>query len=493
MESFRLLVIADSHYASSPQGVISTSPARKCLLGKELIRRTIADAQRQGGFDAIALMGDLIDNGTSPTARADLEAIRDEIRTAAPDTPLIIVPGNHDGDPYRLFKIFATPSNLYDIGQYGFIVFTDTYAPDESCMRSQADRKIFTDLAAKTDKPIIALQHNPIHPPIESDYPYILVNRSEVMADYSAAGVVLSISGHYHPGQPLSFAGNVGYLTVPAICQAPFRYALITLTGREFSVSIRSLMASDDPPLIDCHAHTEFAYCAEDVTIDAVLDRARTFGLAGQVFAEHAGQLYCSADDFWAARHIRQPKVWKTQENSRMANYLRTMQEKRDDFTRIGLEVELDIDGNLTLHDEDRQQIDLIIGAVHWIKDDPKELTDAELTDEFMQTTLKLIESDIDILAHPWRFFRRANREVPTHLYSELAQALAENKVAAEINFHTNTPDVAFFAQCVARGVKISLATDAHAIYEAGHLSAHLALLKQITDENNITNLLFQI
>ena len=61
---------------------------------------------------------------------------------------------------------------------------------------------------------------------------------------------------------------------------------------------------------------------------------------------------------------------------------------------------------------------------------------------------------------------------------------------AAEINFHHNQPDVAFFAACVERGVKITFGSDAHDLYEAGLLGAHLALLRQAAATPDIADLL---
>ncbi len=241
MSEFRLLVIADSHYASCGDDVVS-GPSRRCDLGCEIVRRAIVDADRRGGFDAIALMGDMIDNGNSLRAADDLRAVRDEVRSASPNTPLLIVPGNHDGDPQRLLELFEHRCGLHKIGAYRFITFADSYVNDQICTRSQADRRLLMDEAENDGPPIIVLQHNPMNPVIVRDeYPYMLTNRTEVMADYAEAGVVLSISGHYHTGQALNVADGVRYFTAPAVCEAPFRYAMITLRERDMDVELRPL------------------------------------------------------------------------------------------------------------------------------------------------------------------------------------------------------------------------------------------------------------
>jgi histidinol phosphatase-like PHP family hydrolase len=87
------------------------------------------------------------------------------------------------------------------------------------------------------------------------------------------------------------------------------------------------------------------------------------------------------------------------------------------------------------------------------------------------------VRGGIDVLAHPFRLFARGKMRVPTELYAPVAELLAEGGVAAEVNFHTHRPDPAFFEQCLERGVKLAMGSDAHAMWEVGHLHPHLDLL----------------
>ena len=84
--------------------------------------------------------------------------------------------------------------------------------------------------------PLVALQHNPLDPPIERDYPYLLANAGAVLAAYQSAGVILSLSGHYHPGQAHHRVGQVLCYTVPALCEDPFLFAHVRLRDREVAV-----------------------------------------------------------------------------------------------------------------------------------------------------------------------------------------------------------------------------------------------------------------
>ena len=248
---FRLLVLADVHCASRAAGSAAV-PADHCgWAGHELIGRAIEDARHHGGFDRIALLGDLLNDGGAPDADCLLAAIKAEIRLAVADAPLLVVPGNHDGDADRLLAALDHRPGSHEIGPYRFVTFADPYEPGDLCTRRQADRRLLRDIAARDGGPIIVLQHNPMNPPIsQADYPYMLTNREGVMSDYSSAGVLLSISGHYHPGQPLSTAAGVKYFTAPAISVWPLPYTLIRLRRREVAVEHRRLGPLDGQPTI---------------------------------------------------------------------------------------------------------------------------------------------------------------------------------------------------------------------------------------------------
>ncbi|OPZ68560.1 MAG: hypothetical protein BWY83_02265 [bacterium ADurb.Bin478] len=90
------------------------------------------------------------------------------------------------------------------------------------------------------------------------------------------------------------------------------------------------------------------------------------------------------------------------------------------------------------------------------------------------------MDSGIQVLAHPFRVFRKAKREVPRDLFQPLARLLKENGVAAEINFHTNQPDPDFFRICMEEMTPIVLGSDAHNLYEIGEFMPHLSLLAGI-------------
>lgn len=494
----RLLVLTDMHYALCRPEANPAHAERRCELGCELTRRAIQDATRRGGFDAIAVLGDLIDDGNAALAEADLLELAAVFRQDAPGVPLLIVPGNHDGDYSRLFAIFGDAAGPRHLCGYTFITFADRYKPGDVCTRNDEDRRLLDQCARRSEGPIIVLQHNPVNPVIDGDYPYMLTNRGQVMSDYSRTGVLLSISGHYHDGQALNSEGGVLYYTAPSLSEAPFPYTIIHMKGREVTVEPRRLMLQGPPagtPIWDCHVHTEFAYCGRGITAKEMIERAGTFGLEGLCLVEHAPQLYCDADDFWVGNHIRNPKLWRAPKRPRMAEFCEQILPLRSDYVRVGLEVELDVEGQLTLHEEDRDWPDLLVGAVHFLEaGDIDSLSDEVLIEQFMKACRGLLEAGVDVLAHPWRLFGKRKKPVPPELYEQLADMLAGSGTAAEINFHIQPPDAHFFRLCLDRGVKITFGSDAHRLHDVGNLWAHLALLREAAgtdDPDKLRQLMF--
>lgn len=249
--------------------------------------------------------------------------------------------------------------------------------------------------------------------------------------------------------------------------------------------------------LFDVHAHTQYAYCGDGVDARRNVEVSQRVGLAGISLTEHAGQLYCVPEDFWSARFLDEPRLIRSQRESgrdRMPAYLEEMQALRAEsphFVRLGIEVELNGQGEITLLEEDRCAFDLVLGAVHWLRDVKDTAPRSQRTHEFMKVTEGLICSGIHVLAHPFRYFYRNREGAPGELYRPVARLLADHGVAAEINFHTNEPEPEFFALCLEAGVRIAVGSDAHAPHEVGEFSRHLSLLRQIGTPEDLSTVLF--
>ena len=69
---------------------------------------------------------------------------------------------------------------------------------------------------------------------------------------------------------------------------------------------------------------------------------------------------------------------------------------------------------------------------------------------------------------------------------------LAETDTPAELNIHKNEPVEAFYAEVIERGVKISLGSDSHVLWEVGMLGWHVEFLRRVAGTDDISPLLWQ-
>ena len=488
--SSRLLVMADVHYVGAARHEC-VMPARRATLGLELVQRVCGWAQRTHFVpDAVVLLGDLVDNGNADGAPPDLAALRDAVEKLG--VPVIVIPGNHDGNRARFESVFGPSKPVVELNGVLLYTFVDAYDSQDQAARADADTVAFLDVArAHPGRPIVAIQHNPVHPPIESDYPYILTNRRAVMRSYRDAGVVLSLSGHYHRGQSPAEVDGVLYATCPALCELPFSFMVADVGADAVHVERHSLAlavegepATKAPAYIeDYHCHTQFAYCATTVNVDGALERSRLFGIDRQNFTEHAGQLYLTRDEFWKATWLHDPDMWlraRVSDKARMQDYRRAMAGYRSESIGVGLEVDADGAGRLMVAEQDLEGLDVLVGAVHFVPEGASANPSfARIQREFMFFTESLVRGGVNILAHPFRLFLWTKQPVPAELYGPVADLLAAHGCAAEVNLHGYDPDPEFYAQCMARGVKIALGSDSHALWEVGSFLPHLEVLRK--------------
>jgi len=235
-----LLVLADLHYIHAADDVCEIEQ-RRSDLGPTLIREAFQNLRKTGArLDALILLGDLVNDGLAPGADQDLA----EIVQAARDTglPVLAVPGNHDGNVAPFAAAFDCPSGLHELGGCGFFFFHDHVAPDHVTTRPEEAFVQFDEAARqRPDLPLIALQHNPLHPPIEHEYPFRPSNVDRILKSYREANLLLSLSGHYHPGQPAHLHNGTTYTTLPAACEAPFSYAHVHIEDRAVTVHLHAL------------------------------------------------------------------------------------------------------------------------------------------------------------------------------------------------------------------------------------------------------------
>jgi len=479
LKPLNLLVIADPHYTHHAKGK-SDDPAPPGRYTLEWVKRALDEAMRFMQPDALVLLGDVIENGSSDDAEKDITEFAEGIQQL--DIPCVAIPGNHDGDPERFLRIFGEHAGAHEVNGHNLYTFVDDRSPEDVTTRSAAALAAFANVSE--NKPIIAIQHNPVYPQVDcSNWPYMPTNTDEIVSSYERANVVLSLSGHYHKGvDPLAHNGTT-YLTCPSIADGPFPFYLITVRGRHVETQRLELALPQTFAPFDAHTHTHFGYCAVDVHPARSSERARLLGLSGLACVEHAGQIYLSAEEFWQQQNVQQPDMIRKARSAgtdRMAQYRAEMATYRSPFLHVGLEVDCDKHGKLNLLDEDREGWDILLGAIHCLPEQFSTDTPGQCVQGFMWTVEKLVTQGINVLAHPFRFLAQHGLPRRAELYRPVAELLSAHGVAAEMNLRHNAADPEFFRICLEHGVRLTLASDAHNQHEVGALQPHLRMLSEV-------------
>ncbi len=284
-------------------------------------------------------------------------------------------------------------------------------------------------------------------------------------------------------GQRACVEVNGAVHAVPDLTIAPYEFLVVDGS----TVRRERLALPEGVTLVDWHVHTEFAYCCENVRMDLNVEVARRFGLSGVAFSEHSGHLYYAPGDYWRGVYYRNAPI-----ENRMHEYLTRAAAFRGAFVRVGLELDCNAKGELVVKDGVVETLDHVIGAIHHLDAGTRaDATAREMDDEFLFVLDKLLTSGVGIVAHPFRVYKRSGKDVPTHLFGDVARRFKDAGVAAEINFHTNDPTVDFITCCLNEGAMLAFGSDAHNLYEIGDFHLHLDLLERAGVSGDVNDVLF--
>ncbi len=465
-------VLTDIHFGSDICDV------RRRTIADMLLLRAVHRLNRFVRPDVTLVLGDVVDRGEASDAsdrRRVLRAFLDNLKS-----PWIAIPGNHDGDADAFYKDFPRPGEVVDLAGVRFLPFLDREEPGYNASRTASDIARFAAARSNFAGPIVALQHCCLAPPGLSHDPYNYLNAPEIIAAMRRHGVMLSVSGHNHDGGDPIVDGGVTFVTAPGLCVSPFSFLLITLENGRAAIQREDLAMPPSLGLVDWHVHTPLAYCSENMSIPRAMELGRAFGLAGIGFSEHSGHLYYDAKKYWNGTCLRKGIQGADPKENRTAAFFDIARSAAGPFVKMGLEVDADFSGQMVLRPEDRSKTDYLIGAIHDLPGlrDP-DCPAAKLEEDFLRILDRFLGQGVQILAHPFRLFRRRNRPVPESLFAPTVALLRRRGTAAEINFHANEPSAAFFRQCINEGVRLSFGSDAHNLYEIGDFAPHLRLLRE--------------
>lgn len=268
----------------------------------------------------------------------------------------------------------------------------------------------------------------------------------------------------------------------------PFRFFEVSC-GKDGDIECEEhhLSMPEELELIDFHTHSHFAYCNENMDFEKAERVRKLFNIKRLACTEHSAHLYFSREEYDKGQH----DIVKAGKHIRMGQYFSELHERGNANILIGLEVDCGPMGKPVVTEHDRKQCDVILGSLHTLCDyylDEEFISDEILFKGIMERFLK---QPMDILAHPFRCFRRSKAPVPRVLFPAMVNLLKRYNIAAEINCHHNEPPLEFIQICLEEGVKLAFGSDAHNLCQIGEFYPHLKLLKKVGVTGDLSKILF--
>lgn len=263
--------------------------------------------------DLLVLTGDLLDvplcflypsdyfqdplEAWLPLIRQDYLKLKDMLDASG--LHYTVLPGNHDYEPV-FWEVFDAEPRCFDCAGHRIYRFYDREWYKSIPHRIDRERRLFdVAMADKTALPQVHLQHYPVAPAIEADYPYNYFEADELRQRCATRhGPVLSLAGHYHEGSDLYSEGAAHFAVGAVFGQMPFTYSLYEL-GEAVTMERRSLL--DLPPYHD----TPVVFVGRDGVLDQPGAGARILALKQ---AGYAVVMLCNAPDVGGGY-----RTWKDQ------------------------------------------------------------------------------------------------------------------------------------------------------------------------------------
>ncbi|WP_219517631.1 HAD-IIIA family hydrolase [Nonomuraea ceibae] len=237
----RIAHITDIHLRSHIPGH-SRLPIRRSRTAPGLLAAALDDARRRGA-DLIVITGDLVDvpeylfAPERDTARDRLvwQRVRADyrlVRKMLDDCGIewIAVPGNHDSYRVHAEELGSGPF-VRDVAGLRFVSFWDRESTGNVPRRTLTERERFdSSLLDPGTRPQVHLQHFVITPRLDEGYPHTYAEGEELQRRTSDSGrVVLSLSGHYHPGAEPTTIGPTTFSVTPALVEHPHPYRIFDI------------------------------------------------------------------------------------------------------------------------------------------------------------------------------------------------------------------------------------------------------------------------
>lgn len=239
----------------------------------------------------------------------------------------------------------------------------------------------------------------------------------------------------------------------------------------------------------DCHIHTTRSACGEDITDEWLCSKAHENKVRFTV-TDHTMHLYYEPEIAWSMMTDQGIALYEERKASGRETILRYMEDIRScghPNMMVGVELDVQPDGQIMFPDDLRDEVDIMVGALHYMPTIQKKASPDQIEAQFRQQTQWLLEYGVDVLAHPYRIMLGGKQAVSPELIEWVVDKAGEHGAALEINPHFPFPDydVTMVKLAAERGIRLATGTDSHNTREFGQFDYHRDIFAQagLSDE----------
>jgi len=252
MKSLKIGQITDIHFRYYTPG--SSHKHKNRSREMPVILKKALQTLKEEKIDLLVITGDIIDTPgivlRHNSYYMDLsepfkKKIRKDylyIRTLLEESgiPWIVIPGNKD-DPEIFKEIWGDQPLVRDFHGYRFISFHDQQWEGGQPRRFDRERRLMETMLNDPDSPPqVHLQHFISTPSQQIKMKHAYKESKNIRKMCSRSGkVILSLSGHYHPGIKGYKEKNTTWISAPAFCAHPFPVLIHTLAEGSYDSTKR--------------------------------------------------------------------------------------------------------------------------------------------------------------------------------------------------------------------------------------------------------------
>ncbi|UDQ97869.1 PHP domain-containing protein [Lentisphaerota bacterium WC36G] len=228
--------------------------------------------------------------------------------------------------------------------------------------------------------------------------------------------------------------------------------------------------------LNDLHCHSTLSYCASaEMTLKNISQKLSSLPEINKLaITNHGFSVYFPIEVVFNWEFMTDNgylfEVYRHHGNEKLARHLKKIDKLKDPRILKGIEVELMACDKLTVDEKFFDQLDVIIGSVHWLEVDRYTPSDEIIFESWWKNTQQLLSHNITILGHPLRYLYNRGIKPTISQIDALVKLAKEKNVAIELNStgHNFDQDIPLLKTVLKYETILSIANDSHRLDNIG-------------------------